>query len=115
KFKPFYGTDRKKDVGVSSWPPDAWKIGGGTVWGFISFDPELNLIYYGTSNPGPWNPEMRPGDNKWTATIFARNPDTGDAIWAYQISPHDLYRSEEHTSELQSHLNLVCRLLLEKK
>jgi lanthanide-dependent methanol dehydrogenase len=90
-FKPFYENDRKKDLGISSWPPDAWKIGGGAVWGFISYDPELNLIYYGTSNPGPWNPEMRPGDNKWTAAVFARNPDTGEAVWAYQFSPHDLY------------------------
>ena len=56
-----------------------WKIGGGTVWGWISYDPELDLIYYGTANPGPWNPEQRPGDNKWTAGIFARDPDTGEA------------------------------------
>ena len=91
KFKPFYPQDRGKDLGVSTWPPEAWKIGGGTVWGWISYDPELNLIYYGTSNPGPWNAEQRPGDNKWTAGMFARNPDTGEAIWAYQWSPHDLH------------------------
>ena len=65
-FKPFYTMDQGKDLGVSSWPPEAWKIGGGTVWGWISYDPELDLIYYGTGNPGPWNPEQRPGDNKWT-------------------------------------------------
>jgi lanthanide-dependent methanol dehydrogenase len=90
-FKPFYPQDRGKDLGVSTWPPEAWKIGGGTVWGWISYDPELNLIYYGTANPGPWNAEQRPGDNKWTAGMFARNPDTGEAIWAYQWSPHDLH------------------------
>jgi PQQ-dependent dehydrogenase (methanol/ethanol family) len=61
------------------------------VWGWISYDPELNLIYYGTSNPGPWNAEQRPGDNKWTAGLFARDPDTGEAVWFYQWSPHDLY------------------------
>jgi glucose dehydrogenase len=72
-------------------PPDAWKIGGGTVWGWISYDPELNLIYYGTGNPRPWNPDQRPGDNKWTAAMFARNPDTGEAAWAYQWTPHDLH------------------------
>jgi PQQ-dependent dehydrogenase (methanol/ethanol family) len=88
-FKPFYKMDQEKDLGVQSWPPEAWKIGGGTVWGWISYDPELDLIYYGTGNPGPWNPEQRPGDNKWTSTIFARNPDTGLATWAYQFSPHD--------------------------
>ena len=47
------------------------------MWGWISYDPDLNLIYYGTGNPGPWNPDQRPGDNKWTAGIFARDPDTG--------------------------------------
>jgi PQQ-dependent dehydrogenase (methanol/ethanol family) len=90
-FKPFYAKDRGKDLGVSSWPPGAWKTGGGTVWGWISYDPELNLIYYGTGNPGPWNPDQRPGDNKWTCGIFARDADTGQARWFYQISPHDLY------------------------
>ncbi len=91
RFKPFYEMDRGSDLGVSTWPPDAWQTGGGTVWGWISYDPDLDLIYYGTSNPGPWNPQQRPGDNKWTAGIFARDPDTGEAVWFYQWSPHDLY------------------------
>jgi lanthanide-dependent methanol dehydrogenase len=90
-FKPFYASDRGKDLGLSTWPPEAWKTGGGTVWGWISFDPETNLIYYGTANPGPWNAEQRPGDNKWTAGMFARDVDTGQARWFYQFSPHDLY------------------------
>jgi PQQ-dependent dehydrogenase (methanol/ethanol family) len=90
-FKPFYASDRGKDLGVRSWPPEAWKIGGGTMWGWISYDPELNLIYHGTANPGPWNPEQRPGDNKWTGGIFARDADTGAARWFYQSVPHDLY------------------------
>lgn len=91
KFRPFYAMDRGKDLGVSTWPPDAWKIGGGTVWGWISYDPQLDLVYYGTANPGPWNPDQRPGDNKWTSGIFARDPDTGEARWFYQWSPHDLH------------------------
>lgn len=90
-FKPFYKMDQGKDLGISSWPPEAWKTGGGTVWGWISYDPTLNLIYYGTGNPGPWNPEQRPGDNKWTSALFARDADTGEARWAYQLTPHDLY------------------------
>jgi PQQ-dependent dehydrogenase (methanol/ethanol family) len=90
-FKPFYPQDRGKDLGVTTWPPDAWKFGGGNAWGWISYDPALDLIFYGTGNPGPWNPEQRPGDNKWTAGIFARNPDTGAARWFYQWSPHDLH------------------------
>jgi lanthanide-dependent methanol dehydrogenase len=90
-FHPFYDSDRGQDLGVKTWPPDMWKIGGGTAWGWISYDPELDLIYYGTANPGPWNPETRPGDNKWTCGIFARRPDTGEAVWFYQWSPHDVY------------------------
>jgi PQQ-dependent dehydrogenase (methanol/ethanol family) len=90
-FKPFYPQDRGTDLGVASWPPDAWKIGGGTVWGWMSYDPELGQIYYGTANPGPWNPDQRPGDNKWTSGIFARDAASGAAKWFYQWSPHDLY------------------------
>lgn len=90
-FKPHYDTDKGKDLGVTSWPPEAWKIGGGNVWGWISYDPDLNLIFHGTGNPGPWNPDLRPGDNKWTAGIFARDPDTGAAKWFYQWTPHDLH------------------------
>ncbi|HEV7873984.1 MAG TPA: PQQ-binding-like beta-propeller repeat protein, partial [Enterovirga sp.] len=69
-FKPFYDQDKGQDLGVKTWPPDAWQQGGGTVWGWISYDPELDLIYHGTGNPGPWNSDQRPGDNKWTAGIF---------------------------------------------
>ena len=90
-FKPFYAADRGPDLGIKSWPAEAWKTGGGTAWGWISYDPELNLIFYGTGNPSPWNPKQRAGDNKWTAGIFARNPDTGQARWFYQLSPHDLH------------------------
>lgn len=94
-FHAFYAKDRGKDLGVSTWPPDAWKIGGGTVWGWISYDPELNLIFYGTGNPAPWSNEMRPGDNKWTCTIWARNPETGQAKWATQVIPHDAWDYDE--------------------
>jgi lanthanide-dependent methanol dehydrogenase len=90
-FHPYYQADQGKDLGVSSWPSDAWKIGGGTMWGWISYDPEQNLIFYGTANPGPWNPDQRPGDNKWTCGIFARDVDTGEARWFYQLTPHDLH------------------------
>jgi PQQ-dependent dehydrogenase (methanol/ethanol family) len=90
-FKPFYADDRGKDLGKSTWPGEAWKIGGGTVWGFLSYDPALDLIYYGTANPGPWNPSQRPGANKWTSGVFARDPASGEARWFYQMSPHDLH------------------------
>jgi PQQ-dependent dehydrogenase (methanol/ethanol family) len=91
EFKPFYPQYRGKDLGVTEWPPDHWKIGGGTVWGWLSYDPDLDLIYQGTSNPSPWNHEVRPGDNNWTEGLFARDPDTGKARWFYQFSPHGLW------------------------
>jgi alcohol dehydrogenase (cytochrome c) len=94
-FHAFYAKDQGTDLGVSSWPPDQWKLGGGTVWGWISYDPELDLIYYGTGNPGVWNPDARPGANKWSCTIFARNPHDGQARWAYQISAHDAWDYDE--------------------
>ena len=78
-----------ENSGTATWEGDQWKIGGGTTWGWFSFDPELNLIYYGTGNPGTWNPSQRPGDNRWSMTIFARDADTGMAKWVYQMTPHD--------------------------
>ncbi len=90
-FKPFYKDHVGTDLGVKTWPPGQWKIGGGNVWGWLTYDPDLDLVYYGTANPGPWNHEQRPGDNKWTSALFARRPDTGEAIWAYQINPHDMH------------------------
>jgi PQQ-dependent dehydrogenase (methanol/ethanol family) len=94
-FKPFYKMDQGTDLGVTTWPPDHWKLGGGTVWGWVTYDPETNQIFYGTANPGSWNPELRPGDNKWSATVFARDADTGQARWAYQYNPHDLFDHDE--------------------
>jgi PQQ-dependent dehydrogenase (methanol/ethanol family) len=90
-FKPFYPQYRGKDLGLHSWPGESWKIGGGGTWGWISYDPEQNLIFHGTSNPSPWNHAVRPGDNLWTDAVFARDPETGNAHWAYQYSPHDLW------------------------
>jgi alcohol dehydrogenase (cytochrome c) len=78
-----------KDSSLKTWQGDQWKIGGGTTWGWYSYDPQLNLVYYGSGNPSTWNPVQRPGDNKWSMTIFARNPDTGVAKWVYQMTPHD--------------------------
>jgi PQQ-dependent dehydrogenase (methanol/ethanol family) len=90
-FKPFYAFMQGKDMGVTSWRGDQWKVGGAASWGWVSYDPELDLVYFGTSNPGVWNPDMRPGDNLWSTTIWARKPATGRAIWAYQMTPHDMW------------------------
>jgi PQQ-dependent dehydrogenase (methanol/ethanol family) len=78
-----------KDSSIKTWKGDQWKIGGGTTWGWYSYDPTANLVYYGTGNPSTWNPAQRPGDNKWSMTIFARDLDTGMAKWVYQMTPHD--------------------------
>ncbi|WP_112831339.1 lanthanide-dependent methanol dehydrogenase XoxF5 [Rhizobium cremeum] len=78
-----------KDSGLTTWEGDQWKIGGGTTWGWYSYDPEENLIYYGSGNPSTWNPTQRPGDNRWSMTIFARDVDTGMTKWVYQMTPHD--------------------------
>jgi PQQ-dependent dehydrogenase (methanol/ethanol family) len=77
------------DSSLKSWQGDQWKLGGGTTWGWYSYDPQLNLVYYGSGNPSTWNPRQRPGDNKWSMTIFARDLDTGVAKWVYQMTPHD--------------------------
>ncbi len=77
------------DSSLNSWEGDQWQIGGGTIWGWFSYDPDLNLVYYGTGNPSTWNPSQRPGDNKWSMTIMARDADTGMAKWFYQMTPHD--------------------------
>ena len=86
-FHPFY--DQGSDLARTSWPKDTWKTGGGPIWGWISYDPELDLIYYGTGNPSPYNPEQREGDNKWTCSVLARRPSDGALVWAYQFTPHD--------------------------
>ncbi len=109
RFKPFYQQDQGTDLGVSSWPPEHWKIGGAGMWGWISYDPELDLIFYGTANPGPWNADLRPGDNKWACTLFARRPDTGEAVWAYQYNPHDLFDHDSVNEHLVLDLTIEGR------
>ena len=84
-----------KNSSLKTWNGDQWKIGGGSTWGYMAYDPELNLIYYGTGNPSTWNPAQRAGpdgkpiDQKWSMTMFARDLDTGIAKWAYQMTPFD--------------------------
>lgn len=84
-----YPSHRGRDLGVSSWPGEEWKRGGATASGWLSYDPDLDLIFYGTDHPGGYNASLRPGDNKWSATIFAREVSTGKVRWAYQVTPHD--------------------------
>ncbi len=78
-----------KDSSIKTWQGDQWKIGGGCTWGWYSYDPEVNLMYYGSGNPSTWNPAQRPGDNKWSMTLWGRDVDTGMAKWVYQMTPFD--------------------------
>lgn len=107
------------DLGIKTWlkpqaRKDGWENGGGPTWGWYSYDRKLNLMYYGTGNPGTWNPDVRPGDNKWSMTIFARDVDTGMAKWGYQITPHDEWDYDatnevvlwdDHGKKLATHFN----------
>ncbi|MEI7949886.1 MAG: PQQ-dependent dehydrogenase, methanol/ethanol family [Gammaproteobacteria bacterium] len=81
------------EAGFDSWKDpakQAWKQGGGSIWTTGSYDPELNLMYWGVGNPGPdWNGDNRPGDNLYTDSLVALNPDTGKLVWHYQFTPHD--------------------------
>ena len=87
-----------KNSSPNSWKDDHISHGGGCAWGWLTYDSELNLIYYGTGNPAPWNSTQRPGDNKWTNSVIARDADTGVARWVYQVTPHDQW-SYDATSE----------------
>jgi alcohol dehydrogenase (cytochrome c) len=77
------------EPGGDTWPGDTWKTGGGATWQSGAYDPQLNLLYWGTGNPGPWNSDLRKGDNKWTCSLIALDPDSGAIKWGYQYTPND--------------------------
>jgi alcohol dehydrogenase (cytochrome c) len=80
------------EKGNETWGGDSWKTGGGSIWLTASYDPALNLTYWGVGNPGPdWNPDQRPGDNLYTDSVIALDPDTGALKWHFQFSPNDPY------------------------
>lgn len=89
EYKPFYSWLKGKDLGKTTWPAGMAVHGGAASWGWVSYDPDLNLIYYGTANPSPRVPAQRPGLNLFSAAVWARDADTGMARWAYQFTPHD--------------------------
>jgi lanthanide-dependent methanol dehydrogenase len=86
-FKPKYETGT--DLALTTWAHNSWRHGGAPVWGWLSYDAALNLIYFGTGNASPYNAEQRQGDNKWSSSVLARRPDDGSLKWAYQFTPHD--------------------------
>jgi alcohol dehydrogenase (cytochrome c) len=88
----FYTIPAPGDPGGDTWEGDAWKTGGGSVWMTGSYDPALNLTYWGVGNPGPdWNPDQRPGDNLYTDSVVALDADTGALAWHFQFTPNDGY------------------------
>ncbi|MCW5713514.1 MAG: PQQ-binding-like beta-propeller repeat protein [Bauldia sp.] len=108
RFNPFYADD--KQGSLSTWYGDSWRRGGGTVWGYFTYDPDINLLYYSTGNCGPWNPDYRREwgvvnldengglvdyRNNWCAGQMARDATTGELIWAYGISPADMWDLDE--------------------
>jgi len=96
-FKPIPNDQLKigeKELGTRTWlkpqaVKDGWQHGGGSVWGWWPYDARTNTVYYGIGNPSVWNPDVRPGDNKWSMSVFARDVDTGMAKWGMQMTPHD--------------------------
>lgn len=79
------------EPGNDSWPGETWKTGGASTWLTGAYDPETNTLIWGTGNPGPWNSDLRKGDNKWSCSLVAINPDTGELRWAYQFTPNDAW------------------------
>jgi alcohol dehydrogenase (cytochrome c) len=88
----FYTIPGPGEPGHETWKNDAWKTGGGPIWMTGTYDPDLNLTYWGTGNPGPdWNAAQRPGDNLYTDSALAIDPDTGKMRWYFQFTPNDPY------------------------
>ena len=80
------------EPGSETWPDDeSWKRGGGSTWVTGSYDPQLDLVYWGTGNAGPWDPRGRPGDNLYTASVIAIKPKTGEVAWHYQLVPNEMF------------------------
>jgi PQQ-dependent dehydrogenase (methanol/ethanol family) len=105
----YYSTGPDQDVGISqgaqnlgssTWPATAWQHGGGSVSGLVLYDPQLKLVLHDTGPPAPWNPEVRPGENKWTSGLFARDPETGAVVWFTSLHPHSLYSWAAGTSNV---------------
>jgi PQQ-dependent dehydrogenase (methanol/ethanol family) len=106
-FKPYY--DDGTDLALRSWPADTYQRGGAPVWGWLSYDAALDLVYYGTGNPGPYNAEQRPGDNKWTSSVLARRPGDGTLAWAYQFTPNDNWDYDANAENILTELTIDGR------
>ncbi len=88
----FYTVPSPGEPGHDTWGGDSWKTGGGATWLTGSYDPALNLLYWGTGNPAPdWNGDVRPGDNLYTCSVVALDADSGELEWYFQFTPHDVH------------------------
>src|SRR5215467_11704278 len=125
RFKPFYADDKVPNPALDSWYGDSWKRGGGTIWGWFTFDPGLNLFYYGTSNCSPWNPDYRRkwGEvdldarggmatyrNNYCSSILARDADSGELVWAYNLTPQDAWDLDEPSAGIVVDLQIGGRM-----
>lgn len=106
-FESYY--DDGTDLAFHSWSEDTYKRGGAPVWGWLSYDPALDLVYYGTGNPGPYNAEQRPGDNKWSSSVLARRPGDGRLVWAYQFTPNDNWDYDANAENILAELTIDGR------
>jgi alcohol dehydrogenase (cytochrome c) len=89
-----------------TWPGDTWKLGGASTWLTGSYDPDLDLVYWGTGNAGPWNAEFRKGDNLYSNSVLAVRPKTGELVWYYQFSPNDPYDYDGVNELVQADLTI---------
>jgi PQQ-dependent dehydrogenase (methanol/ethanol family) len=108
-FSPFYDRAAGPDQALRTWRGDTWKRGGAPVWGWLSYDAALDLLYYGTGNPGPYNADQRPGDNKWTSSVLARRPRDGSLAWAYQFTPNDNWDYDANAENILADLPIGGR------
>ena len=96
--------------GVETWAGESWKTGAGATWLTGSFDPELNLLYWGTGNPGPdWNGDVRKGDNLYTSSVLALDADTGAMKWHFQYTPHDVHDWDANQIQVLADLEINGR------
>ncbi len=109
----FYTVPTDGEAGGETWRSDSWKRGGGSTWITGTYDPELNLIYWGTGNPGPdLNGDVRPGDNLYTCSVVALEADTGKLKWHYQFTPHDIHDWDSASDPVLANFGAVKALIM---
>lgn len=104
-----YPSHQDRGLGTGTWQGDGWARGGGATWGWLTYDPDLDLVYYGTGAPAPLNASQRPGDNKWTSSILARELKTGKLRWALQLTPHDPFGYDGSNENILADLTVAGR------